>query len=267
MQKSWQSWSHAAHDLANSDVNIRRVELTLSILYAAGRVDSAGALLRLIRDGQATTRAELCAATGLARSTVAQRVELLMAGGLISEIGDAPSTGGRPPAVLGFNHDAGVVLVADLGATHSRLAICGLDGVPIEETAADIPISEGPTTVLGWTIDHFDALLAQAGRSARDVRGIGIGLPGPVDFLRGEAVNPPIMPGWNRVPIRPIFAQHYSAPVLVDNDVNMMALGEQAAIRQSQVRQSHVRQRGKVNDFLYVKAGTGIGSARHGRSD
>src|SRR5215218_3186146 len=83
----------------------------------------AGALLRLIRDEVAVTRADLARATGLARSTVAQRVDALLSQGLVYEAGDSASTGGRPPTVLAFNRHAGIVLVADLGATHARVAV------------------------------------------------------------------------------------------------------------------------------------------------
>src|SRR5687768_12749479 len=94
----------------------------------------AGSVLRLIRDGDAVTRAELARRTGLARSTVAQRVDALLAHELVYEAGDTASTGGRPPTVLAFNHEAGVVLAADLGATHSRLAVSDLAGQPLAET-------------------------------------------------------------------------------------------------------------------------------------
>src|SRR5262245_57211502 len=86
----------------------------------------AGRVLSLIRDGEAVTRADLARRTGLARSTVAQRVEALLAHQLVYEAGGSASTGGRPPTVLAFNRSAGVVLVADLGATHSRLAVSDL---------------------------------------------------------------------------------------------------------------------------------------------
>src|SRR3954468_21939678 len=83
------------------------------------RVRTPGDLLSLIRDGVAVTRADLARHTGLARSTVAQRVDALLASGLLVEAGGSASTGGRPPTVLAFNHRAGVVLAGDLGATHS----------------------------------------------------------------------------------------------------------------------------------------------------
>jgi predicted ArsR family transcriptional regulator len=96
---------------------------------------SAGALLSLIREEVAVTRADLARVTGLARSTVAQRVDTLIAKGLVHDTGGTVSTGGRPPAVLAFNRDEGVVLVADLGATHARVAVCDLVGTLLAERA------------------------------------------------------------------------------------------------------------------------------------
>lgn len=211
-------------------------------------IDSPGGLLKLIRNGEARTRGELVEATGLARSTIAQRVEALMAAGLIVEVGGAPSTGGRPASLLGFNADAGLVLAADLGATHSRVSVANLAAQSLVETEAEIDINDGPEAVLRWLEGTFSNLLDQAGKTAEDVRGIGIGVPGPVDFSRGVAVNPPIMSGWHEYPIADRFRDIYRVPVLVDNDVNIMALGEYWVMEP------------KMDDFVLVKVGTGIGS-------
>jgi len=209
---------------------------------------SPGFLLDLIRRRSPITRAELASITGLARSTIAQRVDQLISEGLIAEVGEAVSTGGRPPTMLGFKADSGVVLVADLGATHSRLAVCDLVAHPLAETSREIEISQGPEAILNWVLEEFGNLLAEAGQSKEDVRGIGIGVPGPVDFAAGRAVHPPIMPGWDDYPIRDHLVDVYGVPVLVDNDVNIMALGEYWAMHP------------KVDDFIFVKVGTGIGS-------
>src|SRR5829696_5687756 len=118
-----------------------------------------GSVLRLIRDGQAVTRAELARHTGLARSTVAQRVDALLAHELVYEAGDSASTGGRPPTVLAFNNDAGVVLAADLGATHSRLAVSDLAASPLAELPLEIDIAAGPEAVLEQVHAHFLEML------------------------------------------------------------------------------------------------------------
>jgi predicted NBD/HSP70 family sugar kinase len=211
------------------------------------RVNTPGELLSLIRAGTAVTRADLARHTGLARSTVAQRVDALLASGLVLEAGGTPSTGGRPATMLAFNHAAGVVLVADLGATHARVAVTDLAGAPLAERAGDLDIARGPDEVLTWVSARFDELLQKSGHAATEVRGIGIGVPGPVEFDTGRPVNPPIMPGWDGFDIPGWFADRYGAPVLVDNDVNIMARGEH-----------WVHWRGTPH-LLLVKVGTGIG--------
>jgi predicted NBD/HSP70 family sugar kinase len=214
---------------------------------AVSPTTSAGGLLQLIREEVAVTRADLARVTGLARSTVAQRVDTLLAKGLVHDTGGSVSTGGRPPAVLAFNRDAGVVLVGDLGATHARLAVSDLGGTPLAERAANLDIALGPERVLEWVDERFAELLHEVGRAAADVRGIGVGVPGPVEFDSGRPVNPPIMPGWDDFPIPEWFAGRYGAPVLVDNDVNIMARGE---------HRMHWRD---TEHLLLIKVGTGIG--------
>jgi predicted NBD/HSP70 family sugar kinase len=211
------------------------------------RVNTPGELLSLIRAGTAVTRADLARHTGLARSTVAQRVDALLASGLVLEAGGTPSTGGRPATMLAFNDQAGVVLVADLGATHARVAVTDLAGRPLAEQAGDLDIAGGPDAVLTWVSARFDELLEKTGHAPGDVRGIGIGVPGPVEFDTGRPVNPPIMPGWDGFGIPGWFADRYGAPVLVDNDVNIMARGEHWV---------HWRD---TSHLLFVKVGTGIG--------
>jgi predicted NBD/HSP70 family sugar kinase len=203
--------------------------------------------LGLIRNGTAVTRADLARHTGLARSTVAQRVDALLAADLVYDAGGSASTGGRPPTVLAFNHAAGVVLVADLGATHARIALTDLAGAPLAERASDLDIARGPDEVLGWVSERFTELLQETGHSPPQVRGIGIGVPGPVEFVSGQPFNPPIMPGWDGYSIPGWFAGRYTAPVLVDNDVNIMARGEHWV---------HWRD---TEHLLLVKVGTGIG--------
>jgi predicted NBD/HSP70 family sugar kinase len=175
-------------------------------------------------------------------------VDALLAMQLLVARGDSQSTGGRPPTMLAFNHEAGVVLAGDLGATHSRVAVTDLGGTVLAQTRRDIAIAEGPETVLSWLESAFDRLLDEVGRSADAVRGVGVGLPGPVEFATGQPVNPPIMPGWDRYPVGSRLAERYGVPALVDNDVNIMAVGEHWSNWRDEAF------------LLFVKIGTGIGS-------
>jgi glucokinase-like ROK family protein len=100
--------------------------------------------------------------------------------------------------------------------------------------------------VLGRVDDLFTQLLAV---DSFEVWGVGIGLPGPVEFRTGQPVAPPIMPGWDGFDVRSYFTKRYDAPVWVDNEVNTMALGELRSGLAVGTR-----------DMIYVKIGTGIGA-------
>src|SRR4051794_31995015 len=193
--------------------------------FAGTSPNGAGAMLRLIRDGRARTHAELVELTGLSRSTVAQRVDSLLTRRFVVPAEPGASRGGRPPKTFAFNRDAGVVLAADLGATHSRIAVTDLAGDVLAEAREDIAIATGPEVVLGWLEDTCDRLLREAGRDRGDVKGVGVGVPGPVEFVTGTPIAPPIMPGWDGYGVAAHLRERYGAPVLVDNDVNIMALG------------------------------------------
>ena len=207
----------------------------------------AGELFALIRAGGGVTRADLGRLTGLSRASISQRVDGLIESGLVRETTDLPSTGGRPPASLVFSSDRAVVLAADLGATHARLAVTDLAGNALAELAEDLEIAQGPEVVLGTVEEQFSELLRQAGRDAHEVAGIGVGVPGPVEFATGRPVSPPIMPGWDGYSIPERLSRRFDVPVLVDNDVNIMAVGEHWTNWRSE------------RDFLFVKVGTGIG--------
>jgi predicted NBD/HSP70 family sugar kinase len=209
---------------------------------------AAGDLFQLLRDGGGRTRSELADLTGLARSTIAARVDELIASGLVAAAGEARSSGGRPPTRFAFDPHARVVLAADLGATHATLAVTDLGAGVIGELTEPIEIADGPDLVLSrlWTI--WSTILTDAGRTADDVAGVGIGVPGPVEFATGRPTNPPIMPGWDGFDIPAFVHRYVRAPVLVDNDVNLMALGE--------------FDEGWRDDrhLLFVKVATGIGA-------
>jgi predicted NBD/HSP70 family sugar kinase len=207
----------------------------------------SGTLLQLLRDGVPRTRSELASVTGLARSTVAQRIEALLARGFLISAGEAVSTGGRPPTRFAFNPGAGLTIGADLGATHARLAVTDLAGTIITQTRADLDIALGPGPVLDWVVAHGRELLTMAGRDRAELVGVGVGLPGPVEHSAGRPVNPPIMPGWDGFDVKAYVTERLGAPTLVDNDVNIMALGE------------HFSAWSDARHLMFVKAATGIG--------
>jgi predicted NBD/HSP70 family sugar kinase len=210
-------------------------------------MSTAGGVLRLIREGRALTRTDVMDMTGLSRSTVMQRLGVLLSAGLLVEQPEAgPSSGGRRPAALAFNEGVGVVLAADLGARHGRLAVCDLAGAALAERQEVIDIADGPEVVLDWVGRTFDDLLAEAGRGPSDVLALAVGVPGPVEA--GRPASPPLMPGWDGYPVADVLTERFGAPALLERDVNAMALGE---------HRLHWRD---LSHMVFVKVATGIGA-------
>jgi glucokinase-like ROK family protein len=204
-------------------------------------------VLDFVRRRGSCTRAELVDATGLSRALVGRRLAALADYGLVGADGVGPSTGGRAPRRIRFRADAGHLLVADVGATSIDVAVADLGGSMLAHAAEPADVAAGAETVLGRVEALFDRCLAHA-EATGPLFGIGVGVPGPVEFDAGRPISPPIMPGWDGFDVPARFAR-YCAPVWVDNDVNVMALGELTA----------GIGRGREN-FVFVKVGTGIGA-------
>jgi predicted NBD/HSP70 family sugar kinase len=207
-----------------------------------------GELFQLLRDGTPRTRGELARLSSLARSTITTRVDALLASGLLEPVGEAASTGGRPPTRFALNRRDRVVLAVDLGASHASVAVMDLGGQLLEHRTVDCDIADGPDRVLDLVASIGRELLVGLDREVGDVAGVGIGVPGPVAHATGRPANPPIMPGWHDVDVPALLGRHFDGPVLVDNDVNLMALGE------------YVTSWSATSHLLLVKVATGIGA-------
>ncbi|MDP9933769.1 glucokinase [Paenarthrobacter nicotinovorans] len=171
-----------------------------------------------------------------------------MTAGFVGPAGEATSSGGRPPSRFAFNPAARLVLAVDVGAMHIHIAVTDLGGRVVAEHRLRQVVSDGPEVVLEQVITQGSRLIANSGRPEADLAGVGIGLPGPVEHNTGRPVKPPIMPGWDGFDVVGYVQRALPVPVLVDNDVNIMALGE---------RTSHWSHH---NNLLFVKVATGIGA-------
>ena len=212
-------------------------------------LDALVTVLDIVRHGDAKTRPEIMRRTRLGRAVTVQRVDDLLERGLLIEDGLAASSGGRSPRAVRFNAGAGHILVADLGATSIGAGISDLSGNLFEQHEEPSDITDGPEAIFGRVDELFAELSHRLDRARGDLWGIGIGVPGPVEFVTGRPTSPPIMPGWDDYPVRERFTDRYRVPVWVDNDVNLMALGEY----RSGVARGH-------DAVIFIKVGTGIGA-------
>src|SRR5512133_2441420 len=138
-----------------------------------------GDVLDLIRRGRARTRGDVLEATGLSRMTIGQRLDTLLAAGMIVEGQTAEATGGRRRRSLAFNTSQSHVLVVAVDTTHARVAVTDLGGTVLVEDSIDVPVSAGPSEVLDRVGLTMGAVLGKQGLDANDLCGLGLSLPGP----------------------------------------------------------------------------------------
>ncbi|MDQ1124597.1 ROK family transcriptional regulator [Microbacterium trichothecenolyticum] len=191
--------------------------------YAPG---SVGDIFRLIRSDRATSRSALARLTGLSPSTVGIRVDTLQRLGLVTEEGEQESRGGRRAKRLRVARDAGWVAAVDVGAQHLKVALADLDGAIVVETAHPPADDHEPGAVVALTWERITEASAVAGVEMPALRGIAISLPAPIEYRSGRIVSPAFMPSWQNVSLPALFADYTDAPVLVENDANLVALAE-----------------------------------------
>jgi glucokinase-like ROK family protein len=213
------------------------------------QTDGLHVVLDLIRGGVGRTRPELVRHSGLGRKLVTQRVDQLIARGLVTDGELGPSTGGRAPRELQFTADAGVLLVAEVGWTSVNVGMSDLTGRLLEKHEEKVKNTRFLNKALDRVEALFDRMLAERAPACPPVWGIGVGVIGPVNAATGRPAPFPNFPGWVDYPVRDRLVERYDVPVWVDNEVNLMALGEfRAGLGRGE------------SDVVFIKIGGGIGA-------
>ena len=191
-----------------------------------------------------TSRADLARELGLSPASITQLVKNLLADGLVVELDHSRSHGGRPARMLGLAttdvRAIGVKVVAD----HVAFVEVGIDGAVLR--SASEPFVASAATFLADLV----ALLARfiAGGATARLVGVGVGVPGSVDRLGSGLVDSAQL-GWRQVPLGETLRRELGLPVIVENNVNALAVAE----RLYGVGRRH-------SSFLVVTIGTGVGA-------
>ena len=186
---------------------------------SAPRLARTGEVLDLLRRGAAATTADLAETMGVARSTVTERLEVLLQHGLIVSDGETSGARGRPAGRLAFNKSAGVTLAAQVGMSGMLMAVTNLAADVLWYRKVDLDVGEGPEGLLELLEENFAAGLDEVGADQRRIYGLGIGLPGDLE-IAGTAAS------WRSFPLVDRLQARFERPVFVDRDVNFLALGE-----------------------------------------
>jgi glucokinase-like ROK family protein len=213
---------------------------------------AGAAIFRIIKNIGPLSRTDIVKKTGLSKSTVSVHTKKLLEMGLIKEAeAENKSVGsvGRNRQLLKFAKNNGFIIAIDLGATSLNVGLCNLDAEIIDLSSKAVLVNNGPKKIMKEINNFIEDLLKVNKLADKKIFGIGMGVPGPVEFSKGLPVSPPIMPGWHLYPLKKILQEKYSCPAFIDNDVNVMAVGEK-----------HAGLAQDVSNFIFIKIGTGIGA-------
>jgi glucokinase-like ROK family protein len=229
----------------NSPGNTKKTYIKTPLVLSKAEAE----VIRALRKNGQTSRAAIAHMTGWSRAKTSQEVNALIDKGYLVEAGEGISNGGRKPRLVRFNDQLGYIVGIDIGATSLEIALADINGSILRKAVEPADVRQPPEELLGRCSMLTLELIVAHGVRPEQILGIGVGVPGPVDFTRGVLVAPPLMPDWENYPIRNFFKETFlSAFVVVDNDVNIMALGEQRS-----------GDAADLDHFLVIKIGTGIG--------
>lgn len=199
-----------------------------------------------IRKHSPVSRARISELTGLNKATVSSLVNELIEHDLVLEIGPGESSGGRKPVLLLFNEKAGYAIGIDLGVNYIRGILTDLNGNIASESYERLQERQ-QELAFDKLISHIDKLISLAPNSTYGIVGIGVGAPGIVD-QSGTILFAPNM-NWREVPLQRMLSDRYKLPVIIDNEANAGAQGEQKYGAGQGIR-----------NLIYLSVGYGIGS-------
>ena len=204
-------------------------------------------LIRFTAGG--VSRAELAHRMGLSRAAMTAIINDLLDSDVIQETEARNGHNGRPPISLEINPQRGYVVGIDMGASHLNILLANFAAHVLDEIEVPFNISAGPEICLNKVDQLLRELLVKSSLSIENIAAVGIGVPGPIVSDAGIVLAPPIMPGWDRYPIRDTLQKRWNCSILLNNDAEIGALGEW----------SYGSGRGE-RDLAYIKVGTGIGA-------
>lgn len=222
--------------------------------FGPGRPDllkrvNAAEVLRLLRQHGPCSRADLARLSELSAPTVSSSVEYLQKKGLVEPIGTGASGGGRPPELIRFNRTCGYVVGVDIGGSAVRLALADLDGTVIARASSPVGARGTPRRILSLIRNDLRRLQSLHRIPARKMRAIALGAPGITDLRAGVVRSAPHLPEWQDVPLRQLASELLKFPAVIENDVNLGAMGE-----------SWCGTARGVSDFVFLGIGTGVGA-------
>jgi glucokinase len=185
--------------------------------------DLESALVRVVRARGAVSRVDLARELKLVASTAGIYADRLIRDGFLVESKTSTRGNGRPPVLISLNPRAGRFIGVDFDARQVMAVAVDFDQRPLRRLRRTIPARANADRVLRTIEESIRELV---GPHERDLLGIGLGVPGPVEPEQGIALRYEFIRDWHDVPVKPRIAEAFQAPVFVENNMRSMALGE-----------------------------------------
>ncbi len=185
-------------------------------------------ILNHIRDDRQVSRIDLAKRSKMSKVAVSEIVGRLVKSGYVIEIGKGESTsrGGKRPTLLKLNPNNRYVIGIDVKRHFTRVGIANIESSILEQEYFEYEVGISVDQWTSHTFDKIDRLLTTHGVVSDKLIGIGIAIPGVVNYEKGELRFADTLQNWGCIPIVPAFIQRYRVPVVMENDVNTLALAE-----------------------------------------
>ena len=200
-------------------------------------------VLNYVREREPISRAAIARETALQRSTISEIVEALTGEGLVEEIGEGKSTGGRRPTLLRLRTVGAIAIGVNITPTYTTIASSDLAGVVVQQES--FPTDPVPERTVNRIIEIISRFSDQG-----SIEGVGISIPGLVTPATGNVIFVPYFK-WRDLPIAETISQSTGLPVTIDNDANAVALAE-LWFGRPEVRDAR--------DFIFVLVADGVGT-------
>lgn len=213
-------------------------------LYAVATYNQVVVLDAIRRAPQGISRVEIAERTGLSSMTASNICRRLLAEGLIHEVGTHVSGMGKPRRILKLRPNVRFAVGIHLDPSVITVILLDLAGSVVARRS--LPTPARAEHAIDRMVVAVEDLMREAGVTAHQVMGAAIAAPGPIDASSGALLNPPLLAGWDRIPLRDVLAGRLGLPVLLEKDVAAAAVAESWTGTDE-------------GSFVFLYCGTGVG--------
>ena len=184
-------------------------------------------VLRIVRDEGPISRSEVARKMGVSKVIIGSIVRRLLETQILFEIGKGESTtqGGRRPVMLKFNADAGLAVGIEIHLHKANILITNMNAEILHESSVNFADNSNPKAILLRIVRNIEKLVGDAERM-HAILGVGLALPGLIDYEAGCIRTSHSMKAWEGFPLKSFLEDALDTKVYIENDVKTITLGE-----------------------------------------